>query len=89
MTHNYDAKLVNIGNIVAQVIDLLYEFLDFTIEYLIFFKKHVYLLEYMDKNPDLFLVDEKCAVMACYYEILFTLKRIFGRDDRVNSFYKV
>jgi|LauGreDrversion4_2_1035121.scaffolds.fasta_scaffold1229856_2 hypothetical protein len=89
MTNNYDSKQAHIGNTVNQIIDLLYEFLDFSIEYLNFYKKNAYLLEYLEKYPELYLIDEKCAFMAAYYEILFTLKRIFGRDERVNAFYKV
>lgn len=89
MTHIYDSQQVNVTSCMNQVVDLIYEFLDFTVEYLVYFKKHLYLLEYLEKNPELYLIDEKCAFMSCYYEILFTLKRIFGRDERVNSFYKV
>lgn len=89
MTNNYDSKQVHITNTVNLVLDLLYEFLDFSIEFLTFYKKNIYILEFLDKHPDLYLVDEKCAFMASSYEILFTLKRIFGRDERVNSFYKV
>ena len=89
MTNNYDSKQINLTNCINQVVDLFYDFLDFTVEYLIYFKKHVYILEYLDKHPDLYLIDEKCSFMACYYEIFYTLKRIFGRDERVNSFFKV
>ncbi len=89
MTNNYDSKQAHIGNTVNQIIDLLYEFLDFSIEYLTFYKKNSYILEFLEKYPESYLIDEKCAFMASSYEILFTLKRIFGRDERVNAFYKV
>lgn len=74
---------------VFRVVDLIYDFLDMAIEFLHFFKENIHLTDLLDKNPDLFLIDEKAAVLACYYEIILTLRRIFGRDERVNYFYKV
>lgn len=74
---------------IIRLVDLIYDFIDFSIQYFIVFKNNLHLVEILDRYPDIFLVDEKMSVLACYYEIIICLKRIFGRDERVNSFYKV
>ena len=74
---------------VKSVVDLIYDFLDFSIQFFVYFKDNLHLVDLYDKNTDLSLIDEKIAVIACYHEIILCLKRIFGRDERINSFYKV
>ena len=74
---------------ISNIVELIYDFIDLSIKYLEFFKENFKGIDYLDKFPDLILIDDKCAVLACYYEIIISLKRIFGRDERVNNFYKV
>lgn len=88
MTNSYDAK--SLQSSILNVVDILYDYLDFSIEYLEFFKKNLYYQELLEKCQDLFLVDEKAAVIASLFEIFINLKRIFGRDERINNaFFKV
>ncbi len=74
---------------IISLVELIYDFLDFSVQFLTYFKNNLHLVEHLDRYPDLFMIDEKMSVLACYYEIIISLKRIFGRDERVNSFFKV
>jgi hypothetical protein len=74
---------------IHKLVALIYDFLDFSIAFFSFFLENIHLTDIFDKNSDLYLIDEKISVLACYYEIILTLKRIFGRDERVNTFFKV
>jgi hypothetical protein len=85
MTYNHKEPSKTIPNIV----ELIYDFLDMSIKYFEFFRDNIKAIEYLDRFPDLYLIDERCAVLACYNEIVLTLKRIFGRDERINAFFKV
>lgn len=82
----------NYGNltekIVPQVVDLLYDYLDLVVDWLEFYKENFHLSELLIKNPDLFLIDAKSAVMSCTSEICHSLKRIFGGDYRVSEFFR-
>ncbi len=77
----------NVG--VPQIVYMLYDFLDLSINYLRYVKNNLYITEVIERYPDIFLVDLKSSIVACYPEIFITLKRIFGRDERVSAFYKV
>jgi hypothetical protein len=77
------------SKVIPSLVETLYDFLDLAVKYLEFFKENFKYADYLDKFPDLYLIDEKCAVISCYFEIMLTLRRIFGRDERVNNFYKV
>jgi hypothetical protein len=74
---------------IVSLVELIYDFIDFSVQFLTYFKNNLHLVEHLDRYPDLFMIDEKMSVLACYYEIIISLKRIFGRDERVNSFFKV
>ena len=74
---------------IERLVELIYDFIDLAIQYYNFLKKNIHLTDILDKNTDLALIDWKMSVLACYFEINLCLKRIFGRDERVNSFYKV
>ncbi len=75
--------------IVNDITELLYDYLDFTILYLDYYRQNTHLLKYLPKNAELYLVESNCAVLAGLYEVLFTVKRIFGFDERVAVFYRV
>lgn len=79
----------NVKEMVGELVDIIYEYLDIIYSYLVFYKENIKYTEINKKFPDLFLVDKNCAIISSLYEVLFTLKRIFGRDERVNYFYKV
>jgi len=74
---------------IVSLVELIYDFIDFSVQFLTYFKNNLHLVEHLDRYPDLFMIDEKMSVLACYYEIIISLKRIFGRDERLNSFFKV
>ena len=79
----------NTKEIVSELVDVMYDYLDLSKEYFMLFKDQIFLTEINKKFPDLFLTEKSCAITASYYEMLTTLKRIFGKDERVNYFYKV
>jgi len=79
---------VNSSN-VSEVVELLYDYIDLSIIYLNYYNYNIGILEYLDKYPDLYFIDERSAVLAGLYEVMHTLRRIFGFDERVNFFYKV
>ena len=79
---------VNSSNI-NDMIEMLYDYLDLSIFYFNYFLKNIHLLDVLEKNPDLHFIDEGCAVLASLYEVVHTLRRIFGFDDRVNFFFKI
>jgi hypothetical protein len=88
MTNPYNNQ--NQAVVIPQVVELLYDYLDMAVLYLQYFKDKLYLSEYLEKYPDLYLYDNDFALLACVYEIVQTLKRIFGKDERVSvTFYKV
>ena len=87
MTTLYPTKDTQI--IIPFVVELLIDFIDFSVAYLKYLKQNLQILPLLSKFPDLFLIDEKCAVLASLHEIVFTLKRIFGDDKRVSEFYKI
>ena len=80
---------LNHKEMICDIIELIYDYLDLIIIYLNYFKENIFYTEINRKYTELFLVDKNCAFMASIYEILFTLRRIFGKDERVNFFYKV
>jgi len=83
-------SIPNVNNsVLNEIMEMVYDFLDLAIIFLNFYKNKMFLLDYLDKYPDIFLVDENCAVLACLYEVIHTVRRIFGFDERVNFFYKV
>ena len=73
----------------AEVVEIIYDYLEIIVSYLQFYKENFQYTEMLRKFPDLFLADKICAIIASLYEMLTTLKRIFGRDERVNYFYRV
>ncbi len=83
----------NIPNVntqmVGEILEMIYEYLDFSIVYFNYYKNNMWVLEYLEKNPELFLIDEKCAVVASLFEVMHTLKRVCGFDERINFFFKV
>jgi hypothetical protein len=79
----------NAKEYVPEIINVMYDYLDFAKGYFKLYKEQLFLTEINKKFPDLFLVEKSCAISASFYEILISLKRIFGKDDRVNYFYKV
>lgn len=79
----------NLNEIVPEVVDSLYDYIDFSKGYFKLFREQIFITEINRKFPDIFLFEKSCALSASYYEILFSLKRIFGKDERVNYFYKV
>lgn len=79
----------NCKEMVSQVVEIIYDFLDLIVYYLKFYKENIQYSEILKKYPDLFLADKLCAMVASIYEIIFTLQRIFGKDERVNYFYRV
>jgi len=79
----------NSKEMVTETIEILYDYLDIVVYYLKIYKDNIQYTEILRKFPDLFLADIICSIVASLYEILFTLKRIFGRDERVNYIYKV
>jgi hypothetical protein len=82
--NNHNAK-----EMVSEVVDIIYDYLEIIVCYLKFYKENIQYTEVLRKIPDLFLGDKISSIVASLYEILFTLKRIFGRDERVNYFYRV
>ena len=74
---------------IERILILLYDFIDLAVQYYIFLRNNIHFIDFVDKNYDLALIDERMSVLACYLEINLFLKRIFGRDERVNSFFKV
>jgi hypothetical protein len=87
MTNPYNSTSHSV--VVPEIVDMLYDYLDMAILYLKYFQEHLYLTEYLEKYSDLYLYDNTFALMACLYEVMLTLRRIFGKDERVNAFYKV
>ncbi len=79
----------NSKEMVSEVVEIIYDYLEIIVFYLRFYKENIQYTEILRKLPDLFLADKICAIIASLYEMLFTLKRIFGKDDRVNYFYRV
>jgi hypothetical protein len=89
MTNPYTNNSVSHSVIVPQIVDLLYDYIDFAVAYLKYFQENLNLTEHLEKHSDLYLYDTAFAMMACLNEVMVTLKRIFGKDERVNAFYKV
>ena len=79
----------NVKEMVGEVVDIIYDYLEIILMYFKFYKDNIRYTEIIRKYPDLFLKDKMCATMSSLYEIMITLKRIFGRDERVNYFFKV
>lgn len=79
----------NSKEIASEVVEIIYDYLEVIVCYLRFYKDNFQYAEVLRKFLDLFLADKICAIVASLYEMLFTLKRIFGRDERVNYFYRV
>jgi hypothetical protein len=79
----------NAKEYVPEIVNVIYDYLDFAKGYFKLYKEQLFLTEINKKFTDLFLVDKSCAISASYYEVLHSLRRIFGKDDRVNYFYKV
>ena len=83
----------NLNNSIAEKLsalinDVLYDFIDLFIAFLNFYKENANLTEIIIKNPDLFLVDTKIALMSALSEMVNTSRRIFGVEPRLNEFYR-
>jgi ubiquitin C-terminal hydrolase len=74
---------------VPEILQLLYDFIELFVLYLNFVKENLYISEIIEKYPDLYLIDNKCALFSCYREFLLTIKRIFGKDERTNNFFRL
>lgn len=79
----------NVKEMSSEVVEIIYNYLEIIVCYLLFYKENIQYTEILRKFPDLFLADKVCSIIASFFEILLTLKRIFGSDERVNYFYKV
>jgi len=89
MTNTIVTEEKTVENVIEEIVDLLFSFLDFSLNYLTYYKTNVELIKYLNKNQDIYLVDQTCAVLASLNEVLFTVKRIFAFDERVGMFYRV
>ena len=61
---------------VPEIVEVIYDYMDFSKGYFKIFKDFIFLTEINKKFPDLFLVEKSCAINASYYEVLKNLKRI-------------
>ena len=87
MTNQYTTN--NFNNPINMIVDILYDTLDLIVTYLKFLKENLNLTEILEKYSDFYLINNNFAIVASLNEIMITLKRIFGKDERVSSFYKV
>ena len=85
MTTNYSQKS---SKIIPLIVSLLYDFIDLVVAYFEYYIKNAYLYDALVKYPDLYLVSTKCAIVSAIPEIVFSLKRIFGCDNRISDFYR-
>jgi len=71
------------------VYELLFDYIEFSVDYLKFFKENQHLIDiaYRNNNNEIFLLDSKCAILLSYYEVFLSLKRILGYDERVAKYY--
>lgn len=76
-------------NIIFELTELFYDFLDFSVSYLDYYKTYTSNIKYLSKHPDIHLVDKNCAILASLYEVILTIKRLFGFDERVGIFFRV
>jgi len=74
---------------VSNVVEIIYNYLEIIVYYLKIYKENIKYTQILVEHPKLFLVDKMCSMIASLHEILITLKRIFGRDNRINYFFKV
>lgn len=74
--------------IIPLIMNLLYKYIDFVIAFMKFYIENAYIYDILVKYPDLYLADVKCSIVASYPEIISTLLKIFGKDNRVNDFFR-
>ena len=88
---NIDVFMTNLSSnqFVKEIVEVLYSFIDLMVEFLVFVKEEIKYSDFLSKNSDYYLVDFKCALFACCYELVITMKRIFGGERRLNEFYKL
>jgi hypothetical protein len=79
----------NNSQYISQTVDMIYDYLDMSICYLNHLKNNIHSSEILEKYPEFYMLNNEFALIACLYEISLTWKRIFGKDERVNAFYKV
>lgn len=84
MLMSIEYKQPDAVSVLAGIVDLLYNYIDFAVTFLNYFKNNTYLAEMLNNNKDLYLIDSKCEWLACYYEIILTLLRVLG-DDSFNA----
>lgn len=82
-------KLNSLKFAVPEIFILLHDFIDLFILYLNFIKENLYISEIIEKYPELYLSDNKCALFSCFGEFILTIKRIFGKDERTNNFFRL
>lgn len=75
---------------IPAIMNLIFQFINFSVEFFKIYKENLFVVNnFLIKHKDLYLIHNKCAVLAGLYDIITSLKRIFGEDPRVGEFYKI
>jgi ubiquitin carboxyl-terminal hydrolase 9/24 len=75
---------------IPAIMNLIFQFINFSVEFFKMYKENLFFVNnFLIKHKDLYLIHNKCAILAGLYDIITTLKRILGEDPRVSEFYKI